>query len=480
MFRKHKRILIGAAIFLAALTSLGVFTYNTGYWPVIHEFIYTPKALLQVRGSSIPQIEPQRPIEDILTPEEMVEDLQKLRSDLLAVHPNAAAGLPSDIESAFQKAVSKVVGEIRTVGEFYLLIAELMALFEDAHTTSRIQSEILPLTVKIIDGRFYVLPSPEIATTRLYKIVSVGGVPIEEIYQNTVKTISAENDYWRNYIFENTGLSRVNLTLLGAEIDNGLIEVIIEDDNEKITLLAGFRGLPQGSNQIFDYSINTEESYAHFILKSAEYSNAFKDFLDIMFKDIQDNNVENLILDLRGNAGGNLAIIDEFLSYIDVERYSTFQSATIRLSKEASRQKGYLGRKGVFQVPIKSSIENEKETSLSFDGDIYVLTDNGTFSTATSLATILSDNGLATLVGQPTGGMPTSFGDPIYFQLPNSKIHYRISHKKFTRANEEKRYVNSLYPDYEVIYTLNDYRAGRDLELQKAVELINLRSINNQ
>ena len=83
-----------------------------------------------------------------------------------------------------------------------------------------------------------------------------------------------------------------------------------------------------------------------------------------------------------------------------------------------------------------------------FDGDIYVLTSNGTFSSATLIAEILQDNGFAKVVGEKCGNMPEGYGEVVAFQTPDSILTFQISSKHFERIDKSKADL-PLMPDYE-------------------------------
>lgn len=467
------KIIVIIFILLAAISvGLGLYIHKANLWPIIQEFIYTPKSLLQLRGISKLQFEPLRPISDQLSPQEMFEDLQRIKKDILQVHPKTLDGLTKELEKAFDKAFGLVEKPL-TVLEFHGIIAQILTTLGDAHTTSRLQTPSLPLDFIIIGEEFFIVRSSAYYVEQGDKLKSIGGVNIKDIYNFSKSTIAAENIYWFNYQFQQNALSLANLFNAGAAIHNGQVEVTIERNGHFVQIPMDFNQMPPGPREYepFKYSINKELSYAHFILLSCEYSKEYKEFLNRLFQDIKDNNIENLILDLRGNVGGNVAVINRFLRYIDIQYYSTFNKITVRLSRQASDQRGYLGRTGIYHLPL-SKIRNNPVKDLLFDGNIFVLIDNRTFSAATSFATILVDNGLATTIGEPTGGMPTCYGDALHFQLPNSRLLYAISHRKFERVDEGKRFARSLYPDHEVRYFIEDIFYDRDLHWEKVMYLI--------
>jgi len=84
-----------------------------------------------------------------------------------------------------------------------------------------------------------------------------------------------------------------------------------------------------------------------------------------------------------------------------------------------------------------------------FSGDVYVLTSTDSFSAAMDFATLLSDNGLCTVVGEIPGNMPSSYGDVLYFQTPNALLAFTVSYKYFMRPDESKSNL-PLLPDVQI------------------------------
>ena len=83
------------------------------------------------------------------------------------------------------------------------------------------------------------------------------------------------------------------------------------------------------------------------------------------------------------------------------------------------------------------------------------------------------DNGIGTIVGEPMGQKPTSYGDILYFTLPNSGIEGGVSHKIFKRPLHSRGAEKSIIPHYLVDVDLNEkYIDGRDAVWEKAVGII--------
>lgn len=430
-----------------------------------------------------------RPMDDMISPEEMEDDLFQLKRDLEEVHPKTRDGLSAEIQSAFDDAMV-AIQEPRTILEFTTITSELASMLEDAHTSVNAvyaKDLALPMDIKIIDEKFYVLQGNDLEAGD--ELVSIGGIPLEEIYQVSKKRIPSENIYWTNLLFENYAILESTLVEMGGEIDNGGTEVLVNRNGNEIreSLYYGdlqfqpiavdgdykrYKTYPEDNayNTQFSYYIDIENDLCHFILKSCDNSPEYRQFLENMFDDVDQHKVGNIVVDLRGNPGGNSSVVDEFLRYIDVDEFVTYGGYR-RLSQAASDQRGYLKSQGEFRSKPGRQ-KNDKVKDSSFQGHIYALIDSGTFSSGNWFGVILADSGIGTLIGEPSGNAPSSYGDILFFQLENSKLLYNISYTQWIRPDEETRYEDALYPDYEVKYTIEDYINKKDLPMEKAIELI--------
>jgi C-terminal processing protease CtpA/Prc len=66
---------------------------------------------------------------------------------------------------------------------------------------------------------------------------------------------------------------------------------------------------------------------------------------------------------------------------------------------------------------------------------VYVLIGINTFSAAADLAAAFQDYGLATLVGEETGGLASSHGDSYTAILPHTRLRLDVSTKFYVRPS---------------------------------------------
>ena len=96
-----------------------------------------------------------------------------------------------------------------------------------------------------------------------------------------------------------------------------------------------------------------------------------------------------------------------------------------------------------------------------YRGSLIVLVNGATFSSAGMIATILSDNGLARLAGEPMGAEPGGYGDILSFRTPALGLPFTVSYKRFSRPATSRG--NALPLDVPLPLTANDVLTGRDV-----------------
>lgn len=158
---------------------------------------------------------------------------------------------------------------------------------------------------------------------------------------------------------------------------------------------------------------------------------------------------ETLILDIRGNPGGDSSfwqnylvplLITEPLSYDIYTLYRGGEYADLFLKArhldQGLRPIAELAEEHLPNLPPESLVmfSSFQKTSmqivplgkLNFKGGIYLLVDGAVFSTSEGLAVFAKSSGFATVVGERTGGDGLGI-EPILAVLPNSKVVFSFS-----------------------------------------------------
>jgi len=145
----------------------------------------------------------------------------------------------------------------------------------------------------------------------------------------------------------------------------------------------------------------------------------FAQFVARLFAHVDSLGSRRLILDLRGNGGGN----------------------------------NYLNQ------PLVHAVIRRPE--LDRTGRLFVIVDRGTFSAAVSLAADLERETHALFVGEPTGAAPNSPGDPAHVTLPASGLVVRIS-TVLWQGSDPRDPRAFIAPNFPVMPTWADWLGHRD------------------
>src|SRR5262249_9186683 len=118
-------------------------------------------------------------------------------------------------------------------------------------------------------------------------------------------------------------------------------------------------------------------------------------------------------------------------------------------------------------------LQVQQPAELHFLGDVAILIDGFTFSTAADVATVAHANHLATFFGEETGGgyEGNNSGDSQRLLLPNSAFLLPVQEWKYTTPGVGPgHHGRGVVPDVAVSATIEDVLAGRDTVLARALE----------
>jgi hypothetical protein len=199
--------------------------------------------------------------------------------------------------------------------------------------------------------------------------------------------------------------------------------------------------------------------------------------------------VQSIIIDIRGNEGGNDKVWHEVLGMIyknpmeypcflikntDDEVIKRVQSSDKKLMPKKENQKRifeYLDSQYAFQVDEEGMdiIENEKE-NLGYEGVIYLLVNEDIYSSALAFASFCTKTDRIKTVGMPTGKIGGQGISPSVFILPNSRLLFSME-LLLDAAGVSK--VEDFYHDhinYPVMPSINYYKYWYDPARSYAID----------
>lgn len=364
-----------------------------------------------------------------LTYSQAKADLDYAMKYLQKVHPKFCEGIPVEIQKQYDKAVCAFENtDIITVNKAAQEIQSLCFLLEDAHTH---------ISMNYPNEKYmkYIYAHGEKGDV----LLGINGMTWEQLLDQSSfshdKVSYEVKDYGIEALSQYVN-SLEGLDYLGISAKDGVTYNYETKDGEKADQFAEepdfitydeyvkFNNIEDdatGEYSFVSYKINKEKNAAVLTLDQCNYNDEYISTVRKMFEEIKAQGITNLAVDLRNNGGGSSLVANEFLRYIDVDSYKEWACDW---------------RLGPFVIRVPQSVtQNDMYEDLLFKGDLCLLTSTYTFSAAMNFAQYVKDNGIGTIIGEPSGNAPDSYGDITAFKLPNSGAILQISTKQWYRID---------------------------------------------
>ncbi|MFN5982778.1 MAG: S41 family peptidase [Fluviicola sp.] len=185
------------------------------------------------------------------------------------------------------------------------------------------------------------------------------------------------------------------------------------------------------------FKLSTDRAYFHFPTFMGYFGPRYSMYLEQQFKKIKKKNIQTVVIDLRGNTGGNVQY--ELASYFVPNNQLLGSYWTEKMLKKSERKhikklsNEYRSYKRLMlsqrlmrltkNTDYKTKYASIKDTSLIFKGQVFVLTDEATFSAASILASQLKHYCNAKIIGSRAGGtFYTNNAGTVPYKLPKSNF----------------------------------------------------------
>ncbi len=431
------------------------------------------------------------------------EDFAYFTNTLKEAHPNIYDGMP-DFDSETEKVMQELA-KVSDISEFKLLLTRFTHKLKDGHSGLSIFENLgdssYPISLWWHETGWYLdLTDADHKGYLGAKVLSINGYDTDEVMQALIELSPGENIYYHRKLASFLLRHPTYLELLGFGSEDGALHLSLDQDGKtaSIELLnkeshnlwntqktgitknqyINYWGQALPEDKLFYLQFNSfsdhdgSDSYAH-----------WKAFLGGVFSEIEEHQIDRLVIDLRENGGGNsmlgnillgfcslpdtlknfsaeVKFGELFLENYDMDITTLREKITDELGDEPADEFPLIINYAADSGKISSKhyhdlIDNDLELKQipKYQGDIIILIGSQTFSSAVMFATICKDNGLASLIGSPTGGKPSCYGDILSFRLPNTQSPCIVSHKYFRRPNPEFDSDDSLYPDINFVPT---------------------------
>ncbi len=387
-------------------------------------------------------------------------DLAALVEHLRATHPNLERRHP---RAAWDAAIAELRGRLDGMAttQFAIELARLVAMAGDGH--SRVELErtavwqrTLPLRFqRYAEGLFVTAAAPAHAPLVGRRVVRLGAREIEPLLIDARDYLSGDNIGMVDAMAPLALITRDALERLGAGPADTPIEIVTAaaDGSTQSSLLAAV--VPGGApfqppagwtlaaprvdplppslrphtpQKPYWFESLDEERTVYFRLDAIadDPAEPFARFVARLFQFLEEDESERLVIDLRGNDGGNNYLVQPLVH------------ALLRCDR------------------------------VNRAGHLFVLTSPLTFSAAVNGASDLERETQALFVGEPTGAGPNHCGDAATFTLPTTRIGVRCSTVRWQKSDPRDS-RSAIWPDVPVASRFDEWSAGHDAALEAAL-----------
>lgn len=422
--------------------------------------------------------------ENKTTPQRMsaakwVEDLDYLVKRLEFTHPNLYANISREDFIVSVDGLRRTCAEKKDV-EIVLELIKLLALFKDGHTAvdpatgselwiNELFSSYPYSAYLFADGLFVTGAANRYSQMAGKKIVKIGDFETGAALKKLEKYVSADNqtgiisklpilitikellEYEKikdaapvlKLTLEDASGARSEMELEAKPLMNVyplLFRSAFPVASDNITVMTGDNKQPlplwlrhMNDNYRFEILPDNKSLYLQINNMQEKKEENFAAFCSRMFKTIDEKRIEQLIIDIRLNTGGQH-----------------------------------------FEMPLLLGIIERPR--LNKNGNLFLLTGRLTFSAAQHLTTLLSRYTNVIIMGEPTAGKPNHFGNPKKFPLINSGLGIRCSYVLHQDSHPEDYTITTL-PDIYVFPNSTDFRNLKDPALEKVFTINSCQSM---
>lgn len=332
---------------------------------------------------------------------------------------------------------------------FYEYIEQFVSMIKNSHTkiTSYPSKKIyIPANYRTIyaDKNYWLFKK----NSFIGKIISVDSYNQKQILSVLSRRISASTR--QSFLYRATSL------LLGSLVKKPAM--IIVATNNKIRTITVPRILRHNETRINGIESRTIDNNIRYLRIKSWYGN-FKPSLDKEITLLNKSVFSALIVDVRGNAGGNSSNAKYFMKHFFRSRVKLCS-----VKKRKLKSKSILVSKIFFLKPQKPY----------FNFPVVILIDSGCLSSTELFIAGLKDNKRALTIGEPTGG---SSGNPLESTIPykNSYIKLLVSTWQMYRINGRLVERKGIKPDIMVHRSHLDYKLGKDPVLKRALHELRMK-----
>ncbi|WP_282081509.1 S41 family peptidase [Aquimarina algiphila] len=452
----------------------------------------------------------------VYQPEQMLADLEKFKTILTKIHPGTYT---HQTHEEFDQMINDLMFRSSKPMEakaFYKIVLQLIANIHDGHTQAytfgKLGSVIhnqkrLPFQVYIRDERIFIVKNlSTLEITDGSEILSIDSNLSNEIIFEILAHYSSDGkshsgmqhwlggpykSFYRLYP-EIFGERPIYSLVYRDYKTKKIIKTKIKSISKEIYETRASKKIPLEikPEEAFNFNINKKDDYAYlkisrFFKESYdEPENTYPDFYKQCFKKISNNNIKNLIIDLRNNGGGKASnaayllqyFIDqsitpakEIVTLVDDKYFLEITGDTINLNESFGLKQKTDGTFRVTKHELLRDLMNYAPIEeYPYKGRLVVLINGGTASAGGIAASLLKKYANANLVGTETYGYAGISNGVRQISVKGNHtetaIYLPLLHAKYTI--DEHIQKRSVVPDHNVSNSIQDILENNDAVLE--------------
>ncbi len=432
--------------------------------------------------------------------------------EIIDVHPEPYQYHSQEEFDSLYTETAKIIEHGTTNLEFYKQLCKLAALINDGHTRAVMPANwieslsktngILPLEFHLTnDNELYVIKSfnEENQALKGCQVLEINGIEINDLIAELNQYISYERLPFRNIQIQDGmeyflyllfgGINDLTFKCKKASTFDHTVVVMPEKEakiykkttrDKKEELMA--KGKPYHFEKLGD-----GVGYLAIYRFKARDIEKYKIFLINVFKEIEKENIDHLVLDVRENLGGWPKISSLLFHYISDTHFKTLAYSETKVSQiyknelqdlykrygvvslNAHQYQHSIDLRSIVTEPTNSVIREEafynempEEKTNEYDGYLYLLTDRKSYSASACFAATFKCYQLGTIIGEETGGTNIFYANSLRQELFNTNIIFSVSTvKDFTTCFDIDNPHHGITPNIpftpSVIDELNEF-----------------------
>ena len=233
---------------------------------------------------------------------------------------------------------------------------------------------------------------------------------------------------------------------------------------------------------------DTANHIAFMTLNTFSRGSQIKKFIRTSFKKLRKNNSGYFVIDVRGNGGGNVTNSTKLSRYLATQHFRVADS--LYTIKKRSRYGRYIQNNFFNRLFITFTSKKKNDGHYHFgyferhyfkpkkknhfDGHTYIVTGGNSFSATTLFISAIKEQDNVTIVGEETGG--GAYGNTAWLipdvTLPETKVRFRLPLFRLVIDKNYPKNGRGIFPAVEVKPTAASVLRGKDIKMEKVMELI--------